>query len=52
MKWSAVVLVVSFCAAVSFLRGAWRVFRSPEFRRDIGRLREQRLNRAAARRGR
>ena len=52
MKFSAVVLVLSLCALVSLLRGMWRVFHSPEFRRDIERLREQRREAQKARRQR
>ena len=42
------VFVVSCCGLVYFLRGSWRVYRSPEFRKDVERLREQRRIRKAA----
>jgi hypothetical protein len=45
-----VVFVLSFCMLVYFSRESWRAFISPEFARDLERLREQRRVRKAARR--
>lgn len=47
---SAVLFVLSVCAMVYFLRGLIRVWRSPEFKRDMEWLRENRRRRIAARR--
>lgn len=44
------VFVVSCAAAIHFAVESWRVFRSPEFKADLERLREQRRRRIAARR--
>lgn len=44
------VLVVNLGMMVHFVRESWRAFRSPEFRADVERLREQRRRRIAARR--
>ncbi|MGH9780723.1 MAG: hypothetical protein ACRD33_02785 [Candidatus Acidiferrales bacterium] len=45
-----IVFVLSFCALVYFTREAWRAFVSPEFKRDLARLRRQRQMRKDARR--
>jgi hypothetical protein len=45
-----VVFVSSLCAFVHFSHGAWRALVSPEFKRDLERLRYQRRMRKAARR--
>lgn len=42
--------VLSFCMFVYFAHGAWRAIVSPEFKRDIAWLRENRRRRRAARR--
>jgi hypothetical protein len=46
-----IVFVVVFCIAVYSFRGIVRAFLSPEFTRDVERLREQRRRRREARRG-
>jgi hypothetical protein len=51
MTLSEFVFLFSFCSTIYFLRASWRFGRSPEFKRDLERLREQRRNRKAARRG-
>jgi hypothetical protein len=45
-----VIFVVSLLSAVYFCGKAWHAFRSPEFKADLERLREQRRQRVAARR--
>ena len=48
--WSCFVFVLSFCACVHFLRGMIQAARSPEFKRDVEQLREQRRRRKTSRR--
>jgi hypothetical protein len=43
--WSVVVFVISFCALVYALRALAGAWRSPEMKRDLARLREQRRSR-------
>lgn len=43
----ALVLLFAFCALVYFAREAWRAIISPEFKRDIAWLRENRRRRRA-----
>ena len=50
MTWSEDVFVVSFLSLVYWLREVVRPWRSPELKRDIARLREQRRQRKQARR--
>lgn len=51
MQLAELIFVVSFCITVYFAREAWRVWKSPEMKRDIARLREnRRLRKAATRR--
>lgn len=47
-----VMFVLSFCSIVYFLKGAIAEARSPQFKADMERLREQRRRRKAARRNR
>lgn len=44
--------VAAFCAVVYFAQGALRAYQSPEFKRDLERLRENRRIKRAARRKR
>ncbi len=48
--WSCIVFVLGFCGSVYFLREAIRAARTPEFKRDMEKLREQRRRRKSARR--
>jgi hypothetical protein len=48
--WSGAAFVISFLAAVYFIRAAIRAWRDPETRRDLARLNEQRRLRRSARR--
>jgi hypothetical protein len=48
--WQEIVFVVACCSLVYFARQSIRAYQSPEFRRDMERLREQRRRRSAARR--
>jgi|HubBroStandDraft_6_1064221.scaffolds.fasta_scaffold24294_6 hypothetical protein len=50
MNLSAAVFVCSFLSLVYFFREVIRSFRSPEFRRELARMRENRRLRKAARR--
>jgi hypothetical protein len=50
MNWSEAVAIVGFLAFVYFLRHLLRAWRSPEFKADLGRLRNQRRRRKEARR--
>jgi hypothetical protein len=50
MTVSELIFVVSFLGFVYFLRAVLRAWHSPEFQRDLARLREQRRLRKAARR--
>jgi hypothetical protein len=45
----ALVFLFAFCALIYFAREAWRAIISPEFKRDIAWLRENRRRRRAAR---
>ncbi len=44
------VFLAAFCFTAYFLRAAWRAYVSPEFKRDLSRLRDQRRKRRDARR--
>jgi hypothetical protein len=46
------LFVAAFCAVVYFARDAVRAWQSPEFKRDLERLRERRRIKRAARRRR
>jgi len=50
MNWDGVVFVLAFCSLIYFGHGAIRAACSPEFKRDLERLREQRRRRKAAKR--
>lgn len=50
MTWDGFIFIFAFCSVVYFLREAVKSFRSPEFRDDIRRLREQRRLRKACKR--
>lgn len=44
------VFVAAFCMLIYYIRAAWRAYVSPEFKRDLADLREQRRRRRDARR--
>lgn len=50
MTVAGIIFVLSFVAAAHFIREAFVAFGSPEFRRDLARLRENRRLRRASRR--
>jgi len=50
--WLFVLFVAAVCALAYFIRDVVRVYRSPQFKADMARLREQRQRRRAARRWR
>lgn len=43
------VFLFGFCVMAYYIREIWRAWVSPEFKRDIAELREQRRRRRAAR---
>lgn len=50
MSLAGFIFVASFLAMVYFGRECWRAFRSPEFKRDLERLRAQRRSHLQMRR--
>jgi hypothetical protein len=44
------VFLFAFCVLVYYIREIWRAWISPEMKRDLAQLREQRKRRRAARR--
>lgn len=50
MNLQGIIFVFAFCSAVYFLKSILEVLASPEFKRDMERLRENRRLRRAARR--
>lgn len=50
MTAAGLIFVVSFVGLIYFAKAAFKAWQSPEFKRDMERLREQRRRRKASRR--